>query len=117
MRPQVVWIPGNQPLRIKFSMDGKRCLVSNAADGTIFIYDIETKKQIASVQIPGKKNIFEKVLYSTPRPVGILMHPSGKYAFVSNYSAGRVEVLDMNSFTLVSSIKVGEMPDGLALIN
>ncbi len=108
---------GNQPLRIKFSMDGRQCLVSNAADGTISIYDTETKKHIANVQIPGKKNIFEKVLYSIPRPVGILMHPNGKYAFVSNYSAGRVEVLDMNSFTLVSSIKVGEMPDGLALIN
>jgi DNA-binding beta-propeller fold protein YncE len=107
---------GNQPLRIKFSMDGRQCLVSNAADGTIFIYDTETKKQITSVQIPGKENIIEKVLYNTPRPVGILMHPNGKYAFVSNYSAGRVEVLDMNSFALVSSIKVGEMPDGLALI-
>jgi len=45
------------------------------------------------------------------------MHPNGLYAFVSNYTAGRVEVIDMRIFTLVSSIKVGDMPDGLALIN
>ena len=107
---------GNQPLRLQFSMDGKQCLVSNASDGTISIYDTETKKQIANVHIPGKKNLFEKVIYHTPRPVGILMHPNGKYAFVSNYSAGRVEVLDMSTFTLVSSINVGSMPDGLAFI-
>ena len=108
---------GKEPLRLKFSNDGKQCLVSNASDGNISVYDSETKKQITSIRIPGKKNIFEKVIYRTPRPVGILMHPNGLYAFVSNYTAGRVEVIDMRNFTLVSSIKVGDMPDGLALIN
>jgi len=108
---------GKEPLRLKFSNDGKQCLVSNASDGTVSVYDSETKEQITSIRIPGKKNIFEKVIYRTPRPVGILMHPNGLYAFVSNYTAGRVDVIDMRNFTLVSSIKVGDMPDGLALIN
>ncbi|MFT6128270.1 MAG: YVTN family beta-propeller protein [Flavobacteriaceae bacterium] len=108
---------GKQPLRLKFSIDGKQCLVSNASDGTVAVYDRETKKQLKNISIPGKKNIFEKVLYHTPRPVGILIHPNGKYAFVSNYTAGRVEVIDMIDFTIVSSIKVGDMPDGLAFIN
>jgi YVTN family beta-propeller protein len=108
---------GNQPLRLKFSNDGKYCLISNSGDGTISVYNSKTKKQITRIVIPGKKNIFEKVLYRTPRPVGILMHPNGLYAFVSNLTAGRVEVIDMRNFNIVSSIKVGEMPDGLALIN
>jgi len=108
---------GKEPLRLKFSNDGKQCLVSNSSDGTVSVYDSETKKQITSIRIPGKKNIFEKVIYRTPRPVGILMHPNGLYAFVSNYTAGRVEVIDMRNFNLVSSIKVGDMPDGLALID
>lgn len=107
---------GNQPLRLQFSIDGKQCLVSNASDGTISVYDTKTKKQITIVRIPGQKNIFEKMIYRTPRPVGILMHPNGEYAFVSNYSVGRVEVLDMSTFTLVSSINVGTMSDGLAFI-
>jgi len=108
---------GKEPLRLKFSNDGKQCLVSNAGDGTVSVYNTTTKKQISSISIPGKKNIIEKVLYRTPRPVGILMHPNGLYAFVSNLTASRVEVIDMRNFTLVSSIKVGNMPDGLALIN
>jgi YVTN family beta-propeller protein len=110
-------ITANLPLRLKFSIDGKHCLVSNSSDGTISVYDTATKKQMISIRIPGKKNIFEKVIYRTPRPVGILMHPNGLYAFVSNYTAGRVEVLDMRNFRIVSSIKAGAMPDGLALIN
>ncbi len=107
---------GKQPLRLKFSKDGRFCLVSNASDGTVSVFNTETKKQMATVTIPGKKNILEKLWYSTPRPVGILIHPNGLYAFISNYNAGRVEVLDMKNFTLVSSIKVGKMPDGLALL-
>ena len=108
---------GKQPLRLKFSIDGKKCLVSNASEGTVSVYDRETKKEINTIKIPGNKNIIEKVIYRTPRPVGILMHPNGLYAFVSNITAGRVEVIDMRNFTIVSSIKTGDMPDGLALIN
>jgi YVTN family beta-propeller protein len=108
---------GEEPLRLKFSIDGKYCLVSNSSDGTVSVYDRKTKKEIATIILPGKKNIFDKILYHTPRPVGILMHPNGLYAFVSNFTARRVEVIDMHNFTIVSSIKVGDMPDGLALIN
>jgi YVTN family beta-propeller protein len=108
---------GEEPLRLKFSKDGKHCLVSNSSDGTISVYDSKTKKQIRTIIIPGKKNIIDKLLYHTPRPVGILMHPNGLYTFVSNFTASRVEVIDMRTFTIVSSIKVGKMPDGLAFVN
>jgi YVTN family beta-propeller protein len=107
---------GKEPLRLKFSVDGRYCLVSNSSDGTVSVYDSKTKKQIRTIIIPGKKNIVEKLLYHTPRPVGILMHPNGLYAFVSNFTASRVEVIDMRNFTIVSSIKVGKMPDGLSLV-
>jgi len=108
---------GREPLRLKFSNDGKFCLVSNSSDGTVSVYDTKTKKQIKTIRIPGKKNIFEKIIYKTPRPVGILMHTNGLYAFVSNLTAGRVEVIDMRDFNIVSSISAGKMPDGLTLIN
>ncbi|SDX07555.1 40-residue YVTN family beta-propeller repeat-containing protein [Lutibacter oricola] len=108
---------GKQPLRLKFSVDGKQCLVSNASDGTVSVYNSKTKKEITTIKIPGNNNIFEKIIYRTPRPVGILMHQNGLYAFVSNLTAGRVEIIDMKNFTIVSSIKTGDMPDGLALIN
>lgn len=108
---------GQQPLRIKFSNDGKKCLVSNAVDGTVSVFDVESKKQITTIAFPGKRNLLEKFIYGTPRPVGILMHPNGSYAFVSNHTTSRVEVIDMKNFAWVSSIPVGDMPDGLALLN
>ena len=107
---------GNEALRLKFSLDGKYCLVPNSKDGTIRVYDPKTKSEVKIIQLPGKKNIVDRVLYHTPRPVGILMHPNGKYAFVANSNADRVEVIDLNSLSVVSTIGTRRVPDGLAII-
>lgn len=108
---------GKESLRLKFSIDGKHCLVTNATDGTISVYDQHTKKQIKTIQLHGKANLVEKILYHTPRPVGILIHPNGQYAFVANSNANKIEVIDMKTFTLVSNIGTAKIPDGLAIIN
>jgi len=107
---------GKESLRLKFSVDGKHCLATNASDGNISVYDQQSKKQIKSIRIPGKKSLIERALYHTPRPVGILMHPNGLYAFVANSNADRVEVIDMKTFDIVSTIGTGRIPDGLALV-
>lgn len=107
---------GEGPTRLKFSIDGNYCLVTNSKDGKIIIYDVKRKELVKSIQIPGKNSILEKILYHTPRPVGIHMHPNGLYAFVSNSNANQIEVIDMKKFEIVSSIKAGKIPDGLTVI-
>ena len=107
---------GKEPLRLKFSIDGKHCLVTNSGDGTISVYDQHSKKEIKTIQIHGKTSLLEKLLYHTPRPVNILMHPNGLYAFVANSNANKIEVLDMKTFTLVSTIGTGKIPDGMAFV-
>ncbi len=107
---------GRESLRLKFSINGKFCLVTNAKDGTISVYDQKSKKRIKTISIRGKKSLTERILYHTPRPVGILMHPNGLYAFVANSNANTVEVIDMKSFKIVSNIRTGKVPDGLTLI-
>jgi YVTN family beta-propeller protein len=108
---------GKEPLRLKFSIDGKYCLVANSSGGTISVFDQRSKKQIKTIIIRGKNNIIQRLLYHTPRPVGILMHPDGLFAFVSNSNANEVEVIDMKTFEIVSTIGTGKIPDGLAFIN
>ena len=108
---------GKESLRLKFSVDGKHCLVTNASDGTISVYDQHTKQKIKKIQLHGKSTFLEQLLYHTPRPVGLLIHPNGLYAFVSNSNANKIEVIDMKTYTVVSTITTGKIPDGLALIN
>jgi YVTN family beta-propeller protein len=107
---------GKESFRLKFSVDGRYCLVPNSGDGTISVYNRYSKKQIKTIRIPGKIDILERVLYHTPRPVGILMHPNGLYAFVTNSNANKIEVIDMNTFTIVSTIGTGKVPDGLTFV-
>jgi YVTN family beta-propeller protein len=107
---------GIEPLKVKFSVDGKFCLVTNANDGNISVYNQQTKKKIKTIILHGKTTIFERILYHTPYPVNILMHPNGLYAFVSNSNANKIEVIDMKTFTNVSTIGTGKIPDALAFI-
>ncbi len=107
---------GKESLRLKFSIDGKHCLVTNSSDGTISVYDQGSKKQIKTIQLHDKATFLEKLLYHTPRPVGILIHPNGLYAFVANSNANRIEVIDMKTFTVISTIGTGKIPDGMAFV-
>ena len=103
-------------MKVKFSVDGKLGLVANAEDGTISVYDRDTKKQVKTIRIPGKTELLEKILYHTPRPVNILMHPNGNYAFIANSNASKVEVIDMKTLEIVSTIGTGKIPDALAFV-
>jgi len=107
---------GKESLRLKFSIDGKYCMVPNSSDGAISVYDRYSKKQIKTIHIPGKKNLIDRALYHTPRPVGIIMHPNGLYAFVANSNADKIEVIDMKSFHIVSTIGTERVPDGLTFV-
>jgi YVTN family beta-propeller protein len=107
---------GGEPLKLKFSIDGKYCLVCNTNDGTISIYSQKSKKKIKTIHIHGKTTIIEKILYHTPRPENILMHPNGLYAFVANSNANKIEVIDMKTFTIVSTIGTGKVPDAMVFV-
>ena len=107
---------GRESLRLKFSNGGKYCLVTNSGDGTISVYNRYSRKIIKTIHIPGKKGLLERVFYHTPRPGGILIHPNGLYAFVSNSNANKIEVIDMQTFTLVSTIGTGYVPDGMTFV-
>lgn len=107
---------GNEPLKLKFSIDGRYCLVANAKDGNISVYQQDSKKQIKTITIRGKNKLLERILYHTPRPINILMHPNGLFAFVSNSNAHEIEVIDMKTLTIISTIGTGKVPDALVYI-
>jgi len=107
---------GNEPISLKFSVDGRYCLVTNVKDGTISVFDQKSRKEKKTIHIHGKKTVLERLLYHTPRPVNIIMHPNGSYAFVANSNANEIEVIDLKTFTIVSTIGTGKIPDGMAFV-
>lgn len=107
----------NEPLRLSFNPEGDKCLVVCSRSGSIEVFDRKTKESIKEIIVKGKANIFERLIYHTPWPVGILVHPNDKYAFVANSNANRIEVIDLKTLSVVSKIKTGSIPDGMTLMN
>lgn len=87
--------------------DGRLFVLANTAD-RIDVFDLETNEQIASIE--GVVN---------PRYMAVASN--GKAYVTSFYSApgsftgGMVTVIDMNSYTKVKEIEVGENPEGITI--
>ena len=50
------------------------------------------------------------------RPIGLLIEPGGKWAFVSDEEGDQVLVIDLHRLEVVDRIPSGGKPDGLALV-
>ncbi|HYS52806.1 MAG TPA: YncE family protein [Thermoanaerobaculia bacterium] len=87
--------------RVKFTLDGKRVLISDPPSNQVLVYDATTRQLVKKLDV-------EK------GPSGILIAPDGKRAFVACSEAGKVIVLDLNSLTVTGSVATGNQPDGMA---
>jgi YVTN family beta-propeller protein len=107
------------PIRVKFTPDGKYALVSNAQSGDVAVFDAGAKKEIRRIKMEfspvndADKRLFGNQFGTSPVPVGILIEPSGRYAYVANTQADVVTVLDLKEWRIADRLTVGKEPDGL----
>jgi YVTN family beta-propeller protein len=87
--------------RVKFTLDGKRVLISDPPSNQVLVYDATSRQLVKKVDV-------EK------GPEGILIAPDGKRAFVACSDAGKVVVLDLESLAVTGSVATGNQPDGMA---
>lgn len=108
------------PIRLKFTPDGKRALVSCAGTGDVKIVDVGSRSVIKAIPMEEKATedksdrLFGDQFGESPVPVGILIPPDGKRAFVANTNADVISVLDLETLELVGRLLAGKEPDGLA---
>ena len=86
---------GDFPIRVRFTPDGGRVLVSNYMDGEVQVFDARTRAQLARVALD-----VPDVDPDTCRPVGILVEPRGRYAYVAATQADRIVVIDLDEYTI-----------------
>jgi len=108
------------PIRVKFTPGGRRALVSCAKTGDVAVFDVEKRKEIRRVSmdreaVPGSNDrLFSTRFGKSPVPVGILVAPDGKRAYVASTNADVVSVVDLEKLAVVDRITAGKEPDGLA---
>lgn len=109
------------PIRVKFAPDGKHVLVSNARSGDVAVFDATTKKEVRRIPMQVKANeassaagrIFGNQFGQSPVPVGILVAPGLRHAFVANTNADIVTMIDLQTWQIVDRLTAGKEPDGL----
>ncbi len=109
------------PNRLKFTPDGRRVLVSNAAAGAITVYDVPTRALIKTIPIPfdpakKKAEVVLGDMGNSAVPLGILMEPNGRRAWVATAALGEVVEIDLATLAITRTIDAGANPDGMAYI-
>jgi YVTN family beta-propeller protein len=108
------------PIRIKITPDGKRALVSCAKSGDVAVIDVVGRKEVKRIPIdreavPGSEaRLFSTQFGKSPTPVGLLIAPDGKRAWVASTNADVVSVIDLDKLAVVGRVTAGKEPDGLA---
>jgi YVTN family beta-propeller protein len=87
--------------RLKFTLDGKRVLISSLRGGDLVVYDAASRKEWKRVPIGHGA-------------AGILIEPDGARAFVACTPDNSIAVIDLKTFEVTGDIDVGGEPDGLA---
>ena len=108
------------PIRVKISPDGRRALVSCARSGDVAVIDVASRKEIKRISIdreavPGSDaRLFSDRFGKSPVPVGLLIAPDGKRAWVASTNADVVSAIDLDALAVVGRLTAGKEPDGLA---
>lgn len=108
------------PIRVKFTPDGNYALVSNAQSGEVAVFDVKERKEVKRIKLEfspvndADKRLFGNQFGKSPVPVGILIEPSGRYAYVANTQADVITVIDLKEWKIADRLTAGKEPDGLA---
>ena len=106
------------PIRVKFTVDGKHVLVSNARKGDVAVIDSKARKIIkripmAVTSVEKREGRLFSQFEGSPVPVGILVHPNGKHAYVANTNADVVTIIDLENWEIAGRLQAGKEPDGM----
>lgn len=102
------------PYRICFTPDGSKVLVPCPMAGELAVFDAKTRKLIKRISMNGGSEKFENGT-EKPGPVGVTVHPDGKYAYCAVQMAYAAAIIDLDKLEVVGMVKVGKSPDGVAV--
>jgi YVTN family beta-propeller protein len=106
------------PIRAQATPDGRHVLVSNARSGEVAVFDVASRKEARRVPMDietagSEGRLFGDRFGKSPVPIGILVRPDGRRAYVANANADRVVVVDLGTWKPIDRIRAGREPDGL----
>jgi YVTN family beta-propeller protein len=108
------------PIRAAFTPDGRHVLVSLARSGEVAVFDAARRSLVRRISMEARagderdERLFGDRFGDSPVPIGILIPPQGKRAYVANTNADVVTVIDLERWALAGRLVAGKEPDGMA---
>jgi YVTN family beta-propeller protein len=105
------------PIRARVTPDGRWVLVSNARTGDLAVFDAATRAEARRVALNVTARTTENRLMefgASSVPIGVVVRPDGKRAWVAHANADVITVLDLERWTTAGSLTAGKEPDGMA---
>lgn len=105
------------PIRIVFTPDGRHALVTNATAATLSVFDVASRRAVASVALaPADAALQTTLLGNGPLPIGAIVDPDAPRAYVAISGADRIAVIDTREWNVLEYWTTGREPDALALV-
>jgi len=106
------------PIRAKFTPDGGKVLVSHARSADIAVIDVETRKELRRISmqkgsVDNEGKLFGDQFGESSIPIGVVMDPSGKRAWVALAGSDLIPELDLTTWQITRVLKAGREPDGM----
>jgi YVTN family beta-propeller protein len=107
------------PIRAKATPDGRHVLVSCARSADIAVLDTASRKEVRRIPqdlraVDTGGRLFGDQFGESSVPIGIVIHPNGKKAWVAHTNADLVVEIDLESWEIVRLLEAGREPDGMA---
>lgn len=109
------------PIRAAFSPDGQHVLVTNARSGDITVFDAAERLRVGVIRldeidelVADEDRYFVEEFEDSPIPIGVVVGPDNRTAYVANTAADVVAVVDIISLRVLDLYRTGAEPDGIA---
>jgi YVTN family beta-propeller protein len=89
------------PIRLKFTPDGRRVLITDMMAGELIVLDATSRAVERKITVGG-------------RPLGLEVAPEGGHAYVVDAAGGRLIAVDLTTLTVAATVGTGRTPDGIA---
>ncbi len=103
------------PIRVTVTPDGKTAIVTNAMGSKLQLVDTATREVVGTIEIPPGDGQPPPGMPPSAVPIGTVVTPDSRTAFVSLSARGEVAVIDLAARTVVTMLPGGEVPDGIAI--
>jgi YVTN family beta-propeller protein len=104
------------PIRVVMTPDGRHALATSARSGELAIFDVKQRKEVRRLKLlEDERGLVSPMFGPGSFPVGVIVSPDGRRAFVAITGGDRIAVVDTKDWAVTGFWTAGREPDGLAI--